>query len=120
MELVLDGRGQQVIGAASGALGFGAFAAALATCCGVPWAVALFGVTGAVALARLAYFLPYTVIGAVLLLTVAFWLAYRPAPVCADGTCQTASRRPLRWAVWIAALLVAGLLIFAFVPLVRL
>lgn len=110
---------KRVMGAAGGALGFGAFAAALATCCGVPWAVALFGVTGAVALARLAFLLPYAAIGAALLLALAFWLAYRRPPLCADGSCNTTGRRPLRWVLWFAAVLVAGFLIFSFVPLVR-
>ena len=42
----------RVIGSAGGALGLGAFAAAIGACCGLPWAVALLGVSGAVALAR--------------------------------------------------------------------
>lgn len=45
----------RVLGTAGGALGLGAFAAASGACCGVPWAVALLGVSGAVALARLSY-----------------------------------------------------------------
>lgn len=109
---------KRVIGAAGGALGLGTFAAAVATCCGVPWAVALFGVTGAVVLARLTFLLPYALAGAILLLGVAFWFAYRQAPVCEDGSCETASRRPLRWVVWVAALLVAALTIFGLVPIV--
>ncbi len=106
----------RVIGAAGGALGLGSFAAAVATCCGVPWAVALFGVTGAVVLARLSFLLPYALAGAILLLAVAFWLAYRRPVVCADGSCETTTQRPLRWLVWIAALLVAGLTVLALVP----
>jgi hypothetical protein len=43
------------------------------------------------------------------MLAVAFWWAYRPSAVCADGTCDTAGRRPLRWIVWMAALFVIGL-----------
>lgn len=108
---------QRVIGAAGGALGLGSFAAAVATCCGVPWAVTLFGVAGAVMLARLSFLLPYALAGALVLLAVAFWSAYRRPAVRADGTCAIASRRPLRWLVWIAAVLVAGLTVFAFVPL---
>jgi len=67
-----------VIGAAWGALGLGALAAAVGGCCAAPWAVVLLGVTGAVALARLMFLLPYALIGAALLLGVAFWWAYRP------------------------------------------
>ena len=99
----------RVIGTASGALGLGAFAAAIGACCGIPWAVALLGVSGAVALARLSFLLPYALLGAGALLVVAFWWVYRPAAVCADGTCNPASRRPLRWIVWAAAVFVVGL-----------
>jgi hypothetical protein len=99
----------RVIGTAGGALGLGAFAAAIGACCGLPWAVALLGVSGAVALARLSFLLPYALLGAGTLLAVAFWWAYRPAAVCADGTCKPVSRGPLRWIVWAAAVLVVGL-----------
>jgi hypothetical protein len=99
----------RVMGATGSALGLGAFAAAVGACCGLPWAVALLGVGGAVALARLSFLLPYALLGAAGLLAVAFWWAYRPPAVCADGTCDTSARRPLRWIVWAATLLVLGL-----------
>jgi hypothetical protein len=67
------GEKARVIGAAVGALGLGGMAAALGLCCTVPWAVVLLGVTGAVAFARLAFLLPYALIGAALLLGVSFW-----------------------------------------------
>ena len=104
---------QNVVGAASGALGLGTFAAAVGACCGFPWAVAVFGVTGAVAFARLAYLLPYAIAGAAVLLAMAFWWAYRRPVACSDGTCERTSRRALQWTVWIAAALVVGLTIFA-------
>ncbi|HEY6940086.1 mercuric transporter MerT family protein [Dokdonella sp.] len=107
---------KRVIGAASGALGLGAFAAALGTCCIAPWAVSLLGVSGAVALARLAVLQPYALIAAGILLAVAFVWAYRPARACADGTCVTASKRRLRWTVWIAAAIVAVLAVSALMP----
>jgi hypothetical protein len=71
--------------------------------------VTLLGVGGAVALARLSFLPPYALLGAGGLLVVAFWWAYRPPAVCADGTCDTSSRRSLRWIVWAATLLVLGL-----------
>ena len=86
------GEKTRVIGGASGALGPGTLAAAIGACCGLPWAVALLGVSGAVALARLSFLLPYALLGAGALLAVAFWWAYRPLPVCTDGTCN-----PQRW-----------------------
>lgn len=104
----------RVLGTAGGALGLGAFGAAIGACCGFPWAVALLGVGGAVALARLSFLLPYTLLGAGALLGVAFWWAYRPQVVCADGTCNPASRRRLRLIVWTATVLVAGLATVAF------
>ena len=104
----------RVLGTAGGALGLGAFAAAIGACCGFPWAVALLGVSGAVALARLSFLLPYTLFGAVALLAIAFWWAYRPVAVCAEGTCNPASRRPLRIIVWAATVLVVGLATVAF------
>jgi hypothetical protein len=82
---------------------------AIGACCGLPWAVTLLGVSGAVALARLSFLLPYGLLGAVALLAATFWWAYRPVAVCADGTCETAGRGPLRWIVWAAAVLVVGL-----------
>jgi hypothetical protein len=99
----------RVLGSAGGALGLGAFAAAIGACCGVPWAVALLGVSGAVALARLTFLLPYALLGAGALLAVAFWWAYRPVAVCAEGACNPVSRRPLRIIVWAATVLVLGL-----------
>ena len=100
---------RRVIGTAGGAVGLGAFAATVGACCGLPWTVALLGVSGAVALARLSCLLPYALLGAAGLLIFAFWWAYRPPAVCADATCDTAGRRPLRWIVWVAALFVIGL-----------
>jgi hypothetical protein len=99
----------RIIGTAGGALSLGAFAAAIGTCCGLPWAVTLLGVGGAVALARLSFLLPYALLGAGALLALAFWWAYRPVVACADGACNPAIRRPLRWIVWAAAVLVIAL-----------
>jgi hypothetical protein len=95
------------MGTAGSALGLGAFAAAIGACCGLPWAVALLGVSGAVALARLSFLLPYALLGAAALLAIAFWWAYRPIADCTDAACR--SRRALRWMVWAAAALVTGL-----------
>jgi hypothetical protein len=98
----------RVIGATGGAFGLGGFAAAVGLCCSVPWAVTIFGVGGAVLFARLAFLLPYALLGAAGFLAFAFWLAYRPSPKCVDGTCAPRERRAARWLVWIAAVLVAA------------
>lgn len=105
----------RVIGTAGGALGLGALAAAIGGCCTLPWAVALLGVSGAVALARLSFLLPYALLAAVALLAVSFWWAYRPQAACADGACSATSRRSLRWLVWGATVMVAGLATIALV-----
>ena len=106
----------RVIGATGGAVGLGALAAALGTCCVAPWAVSLIGVAGAVALARLAFLAPFMIGGAVLLLSLAFYFAYRPLRVCEDGTCDTTSQRRLRWVAWIGACAVAATLIAYILP----
>jgi hypothetical protein len=105
-----------VLGTAGGALGLGALAAAVGGCCAAPWAVALLGVTGAVALARLTFLLPYALGGAAALLGVAFWWVYRPLPVCADEACASATRRSMRIVVWVATALVAALTAVALIP----
>lgn len=104
----------RIAGATSGAIGISAFAAALGTCCVAPWAVSLLGVSGAVALVRLSFLKPYLLGGAVALLVLSFWLAYRPAPVCADGSCETRSRCKLRIAVWIATGIVGALVLASY------
>jgi hypothetical protein len=100
---------RRVAGAAGGALGLGAFAALFGTCCVAPWTVGLLGVSGAVALARLSFLQPYLIVGTLGLLGAAFWWAYRPQPACADGACETTSRRRLRWIVWLACALICVL-----------
>ena len=103
----------RIIGAATGAFGLSGFAAAIGLCCTVPWAVAVLGVAGAVAFARLAFLLPYGVIGAGAFLGLAFWWTYRRRPLCADGTCPPGNRRGLQLFVWIAAVIVAALSVVA-------
>lgn len=97
------------MGASGGALGLSGLAAVLGFCCSLPWVVALLGVTGAVAFARLAYVIPYALVGSVLLLAAGFWLAYRNPTACVgDGGAQL-SQRALRWIVWTTAAIVAAL-----------
>jgi mercuric ion transport protein len=104
----------RVISAAGGAFGLSGFAAAIGLCCTVPWAVTLLGVTGAVAFARLTFLLPYSVVGAAGLLSLAFWLAYRRPADCADNSCTPRNRQALQWFVWITAALVVALSLVAF------
>lgn len=109
-------RGRRIIGASGGAVGLGALATALGTCCVAPWAVGVLGVTGAVALARLAFLQPYLLAGMVALLALGFWFAYRPAPGVADGSCDPTRARRLRWAVWAATACALAFIAFSFAP----
>jgi hypothetical protein len=108
--------GGRVVGAAGGAVGLSAVAAVLGTCCVAPWAVSLIGVAGAVALARFAAWAPVFIGGALLLLGLAFYFAYRPRPACADGSCDATGQRRLRWVAWAGALVVAGAFAVTFLP----
>lgn len=94
----------------SGAVGLSAVASLLGLCCVGPLTVALFGVPGAVMLARWQPARPYLLSVAGLMLAWAFWRVYRPRPVCADGACPP---RPSKWrhaALWASTLI----LLFAF------
>jgi mercuric ion transport protein len=98
----------KVFGAAGGAVGLGGFAAALSLCCSVPWAVALLGVSGAIAFARLAFLLPYSLAAAAVFIGFGFWLAYRK-PACVDGVCPQQAPRLLRLIMWVTAAVVVAL-----------
>jgi hypothetical protein len=102
------GEKSRIVGVAGGAFTLGGLAAALGLCCSAPWAVPLLGVAGAVMFARLAFLMPIALAGAVVLVMLGFWLAYR-RPVCRDGVCDAPARRTLQWIVWLSALGVAAL-----------
>ena len=104
-----DKRG--VAASAGGAIGMSTLAAIVGVCCAGPFTVALFGVPGAVLLAKWQPARPYLLGAATLMLAWAFWRVYRPRPVCADGICPP---RPPRWlhvVLWTSA----AILLFAFV-----
>jgi hypothetical protein len=107
---------RRIVVTTGGAIGLGAVAAAFGTCCIAPWAVTLFGVSGAVAFARLSFLQPYVLGSAILLAIVSFWLAYRPRTACAEDACHAAERRRLRVISWVAAGVLAALLIASFAP----
>ncbi|MFQ5564375.1 MAG: mercuric transporter MerT family protein [Parvularculaceae bacterium] len=99
--------GRKVTGSAAtgGAAGLSAIASFIGLCCIGPWTVALFGVPGAVALARWQPVRPYLLAAAAGLLIWAFWRVYRPLP--ANGTACDAKRRSvwLQIALWASAAL---------------
>ncbi len=93
-----------------GAIGLSAIASFIGLCCIGPWAVALFGVSGAITMARFDFLRPYILITAAIMLAWAFWRVYRPPVVCEDGTCAEGPSVWLKAALWLAA----GLIIAAF------
>ncbi len=93
----------KVASTTGGAIGISVFASFIGLCCIGPWAVVLFGVSGAVTMARWAPFRPYIIVVAAVMLIWAFWRVYRPQPVCEDGTCPTAPSIWLKVMLWVAA-----------------
>lgn len=89
-----------------GAISISAFASFIGLCCIGPWAVALFGVSGAITMARWAPIRPWILGVAAIMLTWAFWRVYHPQPVCEDGTCSTGPSMWLKVTLWLAAVMV--------------
>jgi hypothetical protein len=102
----------KVAGTTGSAVGLSAIASFIGLCCIGPWSVALFGVSGAITMARFDFLRPYILGVAVVMLGWAFWRVYRPQPVCAEGTCITGPSVWLKFALWTAVLL-TGLAFFA-------
>jgi hypothetical protein len=100
------------IGAGAGAASGTSLVAAIAAfCCVGPWAVVLFGVPGAIAIARFEPYRPYLLATSAVLLGWAFWRTYRLRQACLSGVC---AKGPSPWLI--AALIVAsGLWLFALV-----
>ena len=101
----------RIVSAASGTLSVAGLAWIVGGCCGVPWLVAVVGVSGAVTLARLAPAAPFLWVAAAVLLATSLWWTFRPRPVCADGTCE----RPPSWPLRLLAILAAVGVAFFFV-----
>ena len=101
---------RKVAATTGGAIGISAIASFIGLCCIGPWAVVLFGVSGAVTMARWAPVRPYILAVAAVMLAWAFWRVYRPQPVCDDDTCPTGPTVWLKSMLWIAA----GLIVLAF------
>jgi len=97
---------RKVAATTGGAIGISAAASFVGLCCIGPWAVALFGVTGAVTMARFQPLRPWILGVAALMLVWGFWRVYRPQPVCEDGTCPTGPSIWLKVTLWVAAIMV--------------
>jgi mercuric ion transport protein len=95
----------KVASTTGGAIGLSAIASFIGLCCIGPWTVALFGVSGAITMARFDFLRPYILVTAAAMLGWAFWRVYRPPTVCADGSCAEAHSIWLKSALWVAAVL---------------
>lgn len=89
-----------------GAIGMSVFASFIGLCCIGPWAVVLFGVSGAVTMARWAPLRPYIIGVAAVMLAWAFWRVYRPQAVCEDDTCPVGPSVWLKLMLWVAAVMI--------------
>ena len=92
-----------------GAAGISTLASFIGLCCIGPWAVAIFGVSGAVAMARWQPVRPYLLATAAGALIWAFWRVYGPPrrKLCAAGLCPAQPSLWLQASLWLAAALVA-------------
>ncbi len=97
---------QQVATTTGGAIGISVLASFFGLCCIGPWAVVLFGVSGAVTMARWAPLRPYIIAVAAVMLTWAFWRVYRTKPPCEDGSCPTGPSVWLKVMLWVAAAMI--------------
>ncbi|MGA9422575.1 MAG: mercuric transporter MerT family protein [Rhodanobacteraceae bacterium] len=93
-----------------GALSAGGLAALLGACCGAPWLVAVIGVSGAIAVARLAFLAPYLWVLAFGFAIAALVRAYRATPICGIA-CAPAQRRRWQIAAWLVMLTILGLFV---------
>src|SRR5260221_9545947 len=96
--------------APAGALSAGGLAALLGACCGAPWLVAVIGVSGAIAVARLAFLAPYLWLLAFGFAIAALVWAYRAEPSCEVG-CAPTQRRRRQIAAWLVMLTMLGLFV---------
>ena len=97
---------KQLATTTGGAIGISVFASFIGLCCIGPWAVVLFGVSGAVTMARWAPVRPYILGVAAIMLAWAFWRVYRPQPACEDGSCPAGPSTWLKVILWTAALMI--------------
>ena len=105
-------QGSAVIGSSLGAMASGLVAVATTFCCAGPAVFAVLGTSGVLAAARLEPYRPYFILASVVLLSIGFWLAYRPKGGCIGKTCITTSAKVTRALLWIAALTTVAAIIF--------
>jgi mercuric ion transport protein len=104
---MIDGASaRRAIGAGAAATSGTSLIAAIASfCCVGPWAVMLFGVPGAIFIARWEPYRPTLIVASGALLGWSFWRTYRLRQACAAGTCASGPSPWLIATLWIAAAL---------------
>lgn len=83
---------QVTAGATGGSIGLSVIAAAVGLCCVAPWAVALFGISGALALASLGPYRLWFIVAAVVLFVAAVWMTFRRRNAADAAACKPRSR----------------------------
>ena len=112
------GQRARIFGALGGGISLATIAAFLGTCCVAPWAVVVFGVSGAVLIARLAFLQPYLLVAAAAAIALAFWQGSKVLhPQPGTMACDPARARRIRVALWTSAIIVALLAIASFLPM---
>lgn len=91
-----------VAGSAASSVGAAVAAAFAAFCCVGPWAVALVGVSGAIAAASLAPYRPLLLLASLAVLALGFWPAYGRGTMVAGRVCRVSVGRFSRTALWLA------------------
>ncbi len=106
-ENVSDGTAERrAIGAGAGTASGGSLLAAfVAFCCTGPWAVLIFGVPGAIWIARFEPYRPYLIVASGALLAWSLWRTHRWRAACAAGTCASGPSPWLIGLLWLAAAL---------------
>ena len=94
--------------ATGGAIGLSAISSFVGLCCIGPWAVTLFGISGAITMSRWQPYRPYILAVAAVMIVWAFWRVYRPQPVqnCDSKVCKTGPSIWLKSTLWFSAVMV--------------
>jgi mercuric ion transport protein len=94
--------------ATGGAVGLSAISSFIGLCCIGPWAVTLFGISGAIAMARWQPYRPYILGIALAMIVWAYWRVYGPArkKLCEAGLCPARPSIWLQSGLWLTTVLV--------------
>ena len=99
---------QKLAATTGGAISISAISSFIGLCCVGPWAVTLFGISGAIAMARWQPYRPYILGLAIIMIAWAFWRVYGPSrkKLCEAGLCPARPSMWLQSSLWLATILV--------------